>query len=339
MDVREVLSKGFVLIIDPTSKSTEAETGSTDANAFLAEHGGWIEEVAIVAKAETGQVTYKSAAAPTHPKAIFPDFVELANDLGIRVYAVVHCMADQYFGQDYQYTSLRSGGIEIRDFICPSQISYWKYLAAVSREVAKYPVTGILYMEFMYPRREFCFCKRCTREFGELTGIGSDFTFNDISREPEYFSRFVEWRSDIISAAYDEVFAAARSIREDIQLIPVVDVDPETGWSQGTREHFGYDVDMLLTKTPNLAYHLMPFSPIAPEPGTGSWGDLKNALQARIGLEGSYVKSLVVWGIIQEEEGSWILQLKEEAKADRVFARLSYPDNYNVKREIHRGIA
>ncbi|MFX0116172.1 MAG: hypothetical protein ACFFB3_16600 [Candidatus Hodarchaeota archaeon] len=111
MDVREVLSKGFVLILDPTAKSTEAEPGSTDPNAFLAEHGGWIEEVAIVAKAESGHVTYKSAAAPTHQNAIFPDFVELANDLGIRVYAVVHSMGDQYFGQDYQYTALRSGGV------------------------------------------------------------------------------------------------------------------------------------------------------------------------------------------------------------------------------------
>jgi hypothetical protein len=89
LDVREILSKGFVLVLDPTSRSTEAETGGADPNAFLAEHGGWVEEIAIVAKAESGQVTYKSAAAPTHPNAIFADFVELANDLGIRVYAIV----------------------------------------------------------------------------------------------------------------------------------------------------------------------------------------------------------------------------------------------------------
>lgn len=338
LDVREILSKGFVLVLDPTSKSTEAETGGADPNAFLAEHGGWVEEIAIVAKAESGQVTYKSAAAPTHTNAIFPDFVELANDLGIRVYAIVYSMGDEYFGQDFKYSALRSGGTEIRNFICPSQISYWKYLGTVSREIAKHPVTGIVYLEFMYPRREFCFCKRCTRDFGDLTGIGSDFTFNDIARDTQYYSRFIEWRSDVLSAAYDEVFAAARSVKDDIQLIPVVDIDPETGWNQGIREHFGYDIDMLLTKTPSLAYHLMPFSPIAPEPGTASWNDLRNALRARSGLEGSYDKSLVVWGLLQEESGSWIQQLQEETNSTRVFARLSYPDSYIVKREIHRGI-
>ena len=339
LDIREVLSKGFVLILDPTSQNRGAESGISDPNAFLAEHGGWVEEIAIVAKSESGQVTYKSAAAPSHPNSVFPDFVELANDLGIRVYAVVHSMGDQYFGQDFQYTTMRSGGNEVRDFVCPSQISYWKYMATVSREIAQKPVTGILYLEFMFPRRDFCFCKRCTREFGELTGIGSDFTLNDLTRDPEYYARFLEWRSDLISAAFEEVFSEARSVRPDIQLIPVISIDPETGWNQGTREHFGYDIDKLVASTPSIAYHLMPFCAIAPEPGSGSWVSLRDALKARPELEGSYEKSLFVWGLDQEEDGSWIIQLKDETNASRIFGRLSYPESYNVKREIHRGIA
>ncbi len=340
MDVQEVLSKGFVLVLDPTSERYGTEGGSiTDPNAFLAEYGGWLEEIAIVAKAENGKVTYQSAAAPKHQNAIFPDFVELANDLGIKTYAIIHSMGDQYFSQDFDYGVVRSGGTQVRHFICPSQISFWKYLGAVSREIAKYPVEGLVFLEFMFPRREFCFCRRCSRGFSDLTGISADFTFNTIVGDPEYYERFIEWRSEILTAAFEEVFAAARTVKPDINLIPVVDIDPETGWKQGTKEHFGYEVDKLVATNPFLGYHLMPFSPIAPEPGSTSWEDLRAALHTSPQFEGSYDKSLVIWGLEQEEDGAWILQLKDETNAKRIFGRLNYPASYNVKREIHRGIS
>ncbi len=333
MDIREVLSKNFVLVLDPTSR----ETGTIDVNSFLAEYGGYVKEICLVAKGENGRVSFQSSAAPSCDKADFlPAFTQLADDLDIRVYTMIHAFGDSYLAQDFNYSANRSGGVEIREFVCPSQTSYWRYLATVAREVSRYPVDGIILTELMYPRQEFCFCRRCRREFSELTGRSKDISFTDVQREPNTLRQFIDWRSDILLSAFREVREAARSERDNIEVGLVVAIDPETGWTKGVMPQFGLNLDQLVPLADHLIFHLMPFSPLYPEPGSAAWNNLVNAL--KVGSEKSYKKGLYIWGLEQEENISWLQQLKEDTKSSRIFARLDYPDNSNRKREIHRGL-
>ena len=83
----------------------------------------------------------------------------------------------------------------------------------------------------------------------------------------------------------------------------------------------------------------MPYSPMYPDPNTSSWETLVQSLRSSsLYEESGYKKALFVWGLESEDDVSWLTTLKDEVKADRVFARLEYPEKYTIKREIHRGV-
>ena len=60
-----------------------------------------------------------------------------------------------------------------------------------------------------------------------------------------------------------------------------------------------------------------------------------NVAQVRYAV---YPMELPIADQTDEDEIDWLDQLRDEVRADRVFARLEHPPKYSVKREIHRGV-
>ncbi|WP_455139919.1 hypothetical protein [Candidatus Hodarchaeum mangrovi] len=338
MNIDEIVDKKYIPVIDPTAPDSPAEKG---ANAFLAEYGGIVEEVALVCKKEDGLVTYRSGAAPSdrHYENFFTDFTELANDLGMRTHAISYAFGDSYLGQDPNYSIGKSDGTRIHDYIDPAVEGYWKHMIYIAREVARQPIQSLIFQEFLYPRQEYSFTRRSIRKFSEISGVSLDTTYIDIQRDPQIQRMFEEWRSELITTAFRETLEMARSERPELDVGMIIPVDPETDWSEGFYRHFGINLDKIIEISGYIIYHLMPYSPMYPEPNTPGWDSLIRAIRSsRLYEESGYKKALFIWGLSNEEDVEWIDNLKREVRAERIFARLEHPPKYTVKREIHRGV-
>jgi hypothetical protein len=338
LNLDELIEHGFIPVIDPTTPDSLAGQG---ANAFLAEYGGVVEEVALVCKKEDGLVTFRSGAAPSdrNYENFFTDFTELANDLGMKTHAISYAFGDSYLGADPNYSIGRSDGTLMSTYVDPSMDGYWKHMSQISREVARKPIKSLIFQEFLFPRQEFSFSRRAVRKFAELSGVSLDTTYLDIQKEPSIQKMFEDWRADLISSAFRQTVENAKSERPELDIAMVVPVDPETDWNEGFARHYGINLDRIIEICGYVIYHIMPYSPMYPEPNTPSWETLIHALRSSpLYEESGYKKALFVWGMESEEEIGWLETLKQEVKAERIFARLEYPEKYTIKREIHRGV-
>jgi len=338
LNIDELIDRNYIPVIDPTTPNSPAEKG---ANAFLAEYGGVVEEVALVCKKEDGLVTYRSGAAPSdrHYENFFTDFTELANDLGMKTHAIAYAFGDSYLGQDPNYSIGRSDGTRVHDYVDPSVEGYWKHLTYIAREVARQPIKSLIFQEFLYPRQEYSFTRRSIRKFAEISGVSLDTTYNDIQRDPPIQRVFEEWRSELITTAFRETLEMARSERPELDVGMIVPVDPETDWNEGFVRHFGINLDKIIEISGYVIYQIMPYSPMYPEPDTPGWDTLVHALRSSsLYEESGYKKALFIWGLANEDDIDWLDQLKNEVRAERIFARLEHPVKYTIKREIHRGV-
>ena len=338
MNLDELIELGFIPVIDPTTPNSLAGQG---ANAFLAEYGGVVEEVALVCKKEDGLVTFRSGAAPSdrNYENFFTDFTELANDLGMNTHAISYSLGDSYLGADPSYSIGRSDGTLVTTYVDPSMEGYWKHMSYISREVARKPIRSLILQEFHFPRQEFSFSKRAVRKFAEISGVSLDTSYLDIQKDPSVQRLFEDWRSDLISNAFRESVESAKSERSSLDIGMMVPVDPETDWYNGFGRHYGINLDRIIEICGYIVFHIMPYSPMYPDPNTSSWETLVQSLRSSsLYEESGYKKALFVWGLEAEEDVSWLTALKDEVRADRVFARLEYPEKYTVKREIHRGV-
>ncbi len=338
MNIEELIDRNYIPVIDPTTPNSPASQG---ANAFLAEYGGTIEEVALICKKEDGLVTFRSGAAPSDRKYenFFTDFTELANDLGMRTHALAYAYGDSYLGMDSNYAIGRSDGTEIHDYVDPSMEGYIKHLTYITREIARKPIQSLIFQEFHFPRQEYSFTRRAMRKFSEISGVSLDTTYIDIQKDPQIQKMFEEWRSTLISTAFRETVNSAKSEQSGLDVGMIIPIDPETNWNEGFLPHFGIKLDKIIEQSGYVIFHVMPYSPMYPEPGTSSWDFLVRALRSSILYEASgYKKDLFLWGLQNEDDIEWIDRLVEEVRAEKVFARLDHPLKYTVKREIYRGV-
>ena len=338
MNIDQLIDHNYIPVIDPTTKDSPAEKG---ANAFLAEYGGVVEELALVCKKEDGLVTYRSGAAPSdrNYENFFTDFTELANDLGLRTHAVAYAFGDSYLGMDPNYSIGRSDGTVIHDYVDPSMEGYWKHLNFIAREIATKPVRSLILQEFLFPRQEYSFSRRSVRKFSEISGVSLDVTYLDIQKDPAIQRMFEDWRVELITSAFREATEMAKGETPDLDVGMIVPVDPETEWHEGYIRHFGINLDQIIEISGYIIFHLMPYSPMYPEPDTPGWDILLQSIRSSALYEESgYKKALFIWGLENEEDVDWLDALKEEVKADYVFGRLDHPPKYTVKREIHRGV-
>ncbi len=338
VNIDELLENKFIPVIDPTAPESPASTG---ANAFLAEYGGILEEVAIICKKEDGYVTYRSGAAPSDPiyEKFFTDFTELANDLGIRTHAIAYAFGDSFLGQDSNYSIVRSDGSHVHDYVDPSMEGYWKHMNHIAREIARHPIETLNFQEFLFPRQEYSFSRRSIRKFSEISGVSLDTTYIDIQRAPHVMQMFEEWRGELITTAFREAVETAKTEQPGLDVGMIVPVDPETEWNTGYLRHFGISLDKIIEISGYVIYHIMPYSPMYPEPDTPGWDQLLRAIRSSTLYEQTgYKKALFVWGLDAEDDAAWLKRLQGETRAENVFTRLEHPPKYAVKREIHRGV-
>lgn len=338
MKIEDLIEHKIIPIIDPSTPDSPAHDG---ANAFLAEYGGFVEEVALVCKKEDGKVTYRSAVAPSDRvyENFFTDFTELANDLGMKCHALAYAYGDAFMGNMPDYAIARSDGTALHSYVDPAMEAYWKHLKGIAQEVARKPIHSLLFQEFLFPRQEYPFSRHALRKFSEISGVSFDTTYSDIQRDPSVQRMFEEWRSNLITTAFREIVDLARSEHTGLEIAMVVPVDPETEWNSGFNRHFGINLDRIIEISGYVIFQIMPYSPMYPEPGTPGWDTLVRALRSSSLYEATgYKKALFVWGLANEEDIDWINRLKEEINAERVFGRLDHPPKYTEKREIHRGV-
>lgn len=338
MRLDELIEHNYIPVIDPTTPDSPAEKG---ANAFLAEYGGTIEEVCLVCKKEDGLVTYRSGAAPSDRsyESFFTDFTELANDLGLKTHAIAYAFGDSYLGADPNYSIGRTDGSAVTDYVDPSMEGYWKHLTHISSEISRQPIQSLIFQEFLFPRQEYSFSKRAIRKFSEISGVSLDTTYLDLQKAPHIQRMFEDWRANLITTAFQETVEMAKGERPDIDIGMIIPVDPETEWNDGFIRHFGINIDKIIEICGYVIYHIMPYSPMYPEPDTPGWDALVRAIKSSLLYEETgYKKALFVWGLESEDDIDWLDALKKDVRAERVFARLEHPPKYTVKREIHRGV-
>lgn len=338
MQLKELLDAGYIVILDPEANNTSMSE-VLNVNSFLAEFGGAAEEIALVAKRETGFSTYRSMAAPkdSNYPTFFKDFTELVSNLGIISHGIVYSFGDAYMGADLNYTLKKSGDLEIRQFVCPTTPTYWRYLATVAKEVAKHPIQSLIFQEHFYPRAEYCFCRRCRSAFSEITGLPSDTFYSDVQKDEDLLNQFIAWRSEMITASLAEAADTAKSIKPDLEISFVIPIDPETGWFSEIEKNFGINLDQLGEIVNNFVFHIMPFSPLYPRENDDSWVLLRdglNRLRSRYGIN----IDLMIWAVEDENSLDWFLKLKNAVKARKCFVRLDTPPLFSIKREIHRGL-
>ncbi|MFX0096507.1 MAG: hypothetical protein ACFE7E_01970 [Candidatus Hodarchaeota archaeon] len=334
MEKREILMQGIRLVADPISLKMTPST-------FLADYGGYTEEVAVVAKHETGYALYPSQEVPVHNQfgSFFSKFTEISKDI-LKVNAVINTFTDSYMGKDPKFASIRSGGTPNEDFMCPTHEKSWDYLASAGREVANYPVEGIILVGNTFVQKDFCFCNNCKNEFGQIGSIQSDFNYDRISLDPELHSKWSEWRSDKLTTGLIRIVDAIHSVNSDLDVSIEVYLDPETDFAKGAEEAYAQNIERLAKEAKNLTLNVFPWTPLLPTPGSEEFGAVIRQLEFTkelIRRQGVRL-SLLHWRIDDETDLNSLKSMAKEINAERILAYADYPSSYRFWREAHLGI-
>lgn len=335
MEKREILMQGIRLVTDPISlKMTPS--------AFLADYGGYAEEVAVVAKHESGYAFYPSQEVPVHNQfgTFFSKFTEVAEDI-LKVNAVINTFTDSYMGKDPKFASIRSGGTPNEDFMCPTHEKGWDYLATAAKEVAAYPIEEIILVGNTFVQKDFCFCENCKSEFGQIGGIQSDFNYDRISLDPEMLSKWSEWRSEKLTTGLIRIVDAIHSIKGDLDVSIEVYLDPETSFSKGAEETYAQNIERLAKETKNLTLNVFPWTPLLPTPGSEEFRAVVQQLEFTKELvrrEGVKL-AILHWRIDDETDLNSLKSMAKEINAQKILAYADYPTSYRFWREAHLGIA
>ncbi|MHA1712783.1 MAG: hypothetical protein ACTSW4_01875 [Candidatus Ranarchaeia archaeon] len=333
MEYRELLNRGVTLVLDP------AVTDET-ANEFFAKYGGYLNELAIVAKHPSGYVFYNSSIAHAHPdyRTFFSSHIKLGVEVGIRTYAIVNTLLDKTFGRDPQYQTVGAQNKPAPWYVCPMKNAFWDYIAALAKEMARYKPTGIVFTGNRFARREYCLCPDCRRAFSKHADIRLQFSIDEVLADPELKAKWFDWRSSILVNGFKKVIEKVWDVDKDLDLAVTVDLEPEIGLDTGAYEVFGQNYLELAELTGHSLIHILPFSPILPEIGSPEYQQVIDAAKftEKI-LEKEYFQSIFYWGPIEEQEYDFVKKISEDLQANRIFVYPAYPLEYNDIRESHLG--
>ncbi len=333
MEYRELLNRGITLVLDP------AVTDET-ANEFFAKYGGYLNEIALVAKHPSGYVFYNSGVAHTHPehRNFFSTYVKLGVEVGIRTYVFLNSLLDQTFGSDPQFQTVNAENKSLPLYVCPSKTEYWDYMTAVSQEVAKYKPTGLVFTGNRFAQRNHCLCEQCRRSFSKHADIRLQFNFDEVLGKPALSEKWYEWRANQMVNGFKKVINGAWEVNRDLDIAITVDLEPEIGLEKGSYEVFGQNILELAEITGHSIVHILPFSPILPDIGSVEYQNLiKAAAFTKEIREKEYDQSLFYWGPIEETEVDFVTKVSEDIGANRTFIYPAYPIEYNNIRESHLG--
>ncbi|NHJ40823.1 MAG: hypothetical protein FK731_12400 [Asgard group archaeon] len=333
MDIRTISSKNFIPIIDPAFLKQSPDE-------FLAENGGFLSEVAIVAKSTSGFVHYRSATAPTDRETneFFSTFSSIADSIGIKVYAYINGLADSFLAKNLSYSAIKDGGNPNVHFVDPFKSSYINYLKAIVTEVLAFPVHGILLDNIKFPREEYSFCESCRRKFSDAFGIDRMFSLSDLQREPNLIAQWMEWRSRALEEILKPLSSTITSKRA-IDFSIIMDIDPTIEGDKGAYRQFGQKIDAF-AKYGNPTIHLSAWTPYPSSPEAPEYKSLLKNIQFVKDFQSKNQTeiNLYVWGVENENILKIIDSIKKEIKIKNVFAQTHLPKTYQELREIHLGL-
>ena len=335
MDISEAINKKYITVLDPS-----ADYEFQDPTEFFTKFWKDGLEVGLVAKNEFGKVHYRSFSAPkdaNHPE-YFTNFVQMASEFDVKVHAFLHSFGDAFLGQDPNYTSLKSSGERVPEFVCPTNTSFWKYMASIAKEVSRHNVSSIILNEHYFPRIGFCMCRRCKVEMRHITGGQEIYSLEDIISDENLMFKYINWRSGTINSALAEIVDTVHSEKPNLPVYAIFPLDPVVEWFTGAAMHLGFDINLVANTLNGIIINMMPWSPMYPTQGSNDWNQLARRLALIREQHPKLLISLMLGNLDQEWDTDWFESLAEAAGITTIFGSMTNTRLFNIKREIHRGI-
>jgi len=333
MDIRTISSHNYIPVIDP-------EFLKQSPDEFLAEHGGFLSEVAVVAKSTSGFVHYRSATAPTHrdTNEFFSTFSSIADSIGIKVYAIVNGLADSFLAKNPGYSAIKDGGNPNPDFIDPFKTSYINYLNSIIEETISFPIQGVILDNVRFPHEDFSFCENCCRKFSEAFGIERIFSLNDLHKDQNLYAQWIQWRANAIEVILKEVKACI-AVKRKVELNVVIDIDPTIEGSKGALVQFGQNIEIFgRYGTPTI--HLSAWTPFPSSIDSPEYKTLIRTLKSakEYQAKSNTALNLFLWGLENEASLEVVEALNNEITFTNTFIQNYLPEDYQKRREIHLGL-
>ncbi|MHA1629806.1 MAG: hypothetical protein ACTSXO_08360 [Candidatus Heimdallarchaeota archaeon] len=333
MDIRTISSHNYIPVIDP-------EYLKQSPDEFLAEHGGFLSEVALVAKSTSGFVHYRSATAPAHrdTNEFFSTFSSIADSIGIKVYAFVNALADSFLAKNPGYSAIKDGGNPNTDFIDPFKTSYINYLNSIIEETISFPVQGIVLDNLRFPHEDYSFCETCCRKFSEAFGIERIFSLNDLHKDPNLYTQWIQWRVNAIETILKEIKASVSKKRK-VELSIVLDIDPTIEGAKGALVQFGQNIDVFgRYGLPTI--HLSAWTPFPSSINSPEYKTLIRTLKVAKDYQAKTQSplNLYLWGLENEASIEIVEAINNEISLSNIFIQNYLPADYQKRREIHLGL-
>ncbi len=330
MDIRQVLLKNGTLVIDPAEMNIPPDE-------FLATYGTYLEKICLVAKSESGTSYYPSYNAPKDQKYgdYFSTFAQIASDIGIKTYALIHGNLDYYFSRDPNFRMYQSGGFPVEGYVCPNQSRYWFYLSEIAKEITQAPIDGILLKDFHFPRINTCFCDNCRREFSNMAMLDRDFSIEQLKRNERLFARWVQFRAERLTKMVSTLISNVHQVKK-ITVMPEIMFDPQTNYLDGALEHFGQGIESLRTISPHLLVHLFPWTDELPK----TEQEIEKFTEALIPFQeimNNVRTSIYVWGIT-DEKAALAEKVKDTIQSENLFYQMTVPPTLLSRRSLHLGL-
>lgn len=328
------MTRGITLIVDPQSLKISSDE-------FLANYGGYIENLIVVAKSTSGRVFYPSKIAPADEEfpTFFSELVGAAADIGIKVGAYVNVFADAFFAADPEYKTYTSDGRTLDAIVCPNKPNFQQHMVKVIKEIAQYPIKSLFLANLGYANESFCYCSDCRTGFSEYAELLHDFQAVDFSSDPSLVQRWIGWRKELMSNAIKDFISSAQEDERNIHVFPTIPIDPEREYSVGTESHLGLDIQTISKASQHLALEVFPWSYVLPDPGSKEFSDYVAGLSFLEGLRESEIELVMThWVLEDEDEFSRAKALADKVEIGKIYSMLDYPVDYQTLREIRLGL-
>jgi hypothetical protein len=334
LEIRDLLTRGITLIVEPYSLNMSPDE-------FLADYGGYLENLIVVAKASSGRVFYPSQVAPADEKfpTFFSELVEAAVDIGIPVGAYVNVFADAFYASDPDYMTYATGGKPIDAIVCPNKPDFQEHMEKVIKEVTQYSIQSLFLANLGYANESFCFCSDCRNEFTEYAELIHDFHAVDSSADPNLFKKWINWRKELVSKNIIDLIASAQKKKTDIHVFPTIPIDPEGEYVTGTETRLGIDIQTIAKASNHIALEAFPWTYMLPDPGSREFKEYIENLSFIESLQDSGIELVMThWVIEGEAEFNRARALADVVNIEKIYSMLEYPVDYQTIREIRLGL-
>lgn len=334
VEIRDLLTRGVTLIVDPRNLTTSLDD-------FFANYGGYLEYVIAVAKDVSGRVFYSSKVAPADEEypTFFSEALDTTDAVGIRSGAFVNVFADAFFAADPAFKTYTTEGQSIESMVCPNKPAFIEHMISVVKEVAETPIQALILGNLGYPHTQYCYCTDCREEFTKYADLRHTFQIADPAANPALYNQWIEWRVAKMTALVQQLITAAKEVKPTLKVFPTYPIDSESGYVAGTRTNQGLDLDALAKMDKTLAIEVYPWTPILPDIGSKDFTDFIENLSfigslKKLGID----FTMNHWILEDESEYNRARALAEAVEITDIYTMLGYPNRYQSIREIRLGL-